>query len=200
MSEMHLVLHGLAIKKVASAEAIAGVAGLAPERVESLLKVALGGGRVVEVFGRYTLSPLARMALDGEYSRYYDAERRNAAFVRAYEDFELVNVQLKALITAWQSLEVGGATVVNDHSNAEYDERIIQKLGDLHERADAVLVRLAAVVPRMKSYRDKLLAALERSEDGATEWVSDVKIDSFHTVWFELHEDLLRIMGRMRVE
>jgi hypothetical protein len=42
--------------------------------------------------------------------------------------------------------------------------------------------------------------ALEKAEDGATEWVSDAKIESYHTLWFELHEDLLRLMRREREE
>ena len=41
---------------------------------------------------------------------------------------------------------------------------------------------LAAALPRLSRYRDKLLAALEKAEDGAAEWVSAVKIDSYHTV------------------
>ena len=32
---------------------------------------------------------------------------------------------------------------------------------------------------------------------GLGEWA---KIDSYHTVWFELHEDLLRMLGREREE
>jgi hypothetical protein len=52
----------------------------------------------------------------------------------------------------------------------------------------------------MRIYAQKLLAALEAAEDGDREWVSDVRRESYHTVWFELHEDLLRIMGRAREE
>lgn len=200
MQEMHLVLHGLAIKKHGTADSVAGLTGLDPSRVDSLLRDGVGRGKVVEVQGKYMLAPLARVSLDADYSRHYHAERANAAFVAAYEDFESVNAQLKALITSWQSMEVGGAVVANDHSHPDYDRRIIEKLGDLHERAEIVLARLASVVPRLKYYSGKLLAALERSEDGAIEWVSDVRIDSYHTVWFELHEDLLRILGRTRVE
>jgi hypothetical protein len=70
----------------------------------------------------------------------------------------------------------------------------------LHERALTVLGRFAAALPRMAVYRDKLETALEKAEDGAVEWVSDAKLDSYHTVWFELHEDLLRMLGRERVE
>ncbi len=52
----------------------------------------------------------------------------------------------------------------------------------------------------MAIYREKLEAALEKAEKGAIAWVSDAKIESYHTVWFELHEDLLRLMRRERSE
>ena len=43
----------------------------------------------------------------------------------------------------------------------------------------------------MQIYRDKLTKALEKAEDGAIDWVSDARIESYHTQWFELHEDLI---------
>jgi hypothetical protein len=70
----------------------------------------------------------------------------------------------------------------------------------LHERAETVLDQLAGALPRVRIYRDKLLAALEKAEDGTIAWISDAKIESYHTLWFELHEDLLRLMGREREE
>ena len=60
--------------------------------------------------------------------------------------------------------------------------------------------RLAKGLPRLEHYRTGLLAALEKAEDGAIEWVSDARIESYHTLWFELHEELLRIVGRQRSE
>ncbi len=54
--------------------------------------------------------------------------------------------------------------------------------------------------PRLGGYRDKLLSALEAAKDGEHEWVSDVHRDSYHTVRFELHENLLRMMAREREE
>lgn len=32
------------------------------------------------------------------------------------------------------------------------------------------------------------------------DYVGGVRCDSYHTVWFELHEDLLRILGATRHE
>ena len=70
----------------------------------------------------------------------------------------------------------------------------------MHERADSILSRLCKGLPRLHTYQDKLLAALEKAEAGETQWVSDARSESYHTVWFELHEELLRLMGRERSE
>ena len=200
MQEMHLLLHGIAIKKHADGAAIAAIVGLDPQKAAALLADAVKRGRAIETAGKYMLTPTARMALEGDYSRYYGELRATPDFFDAYEAFERVNVDLKATITDWQTLQVGGEHVANDHSNADYDRRIIDRLGALHERADQIFARLARHLPRLQIYRDKLLAVLEKAEDGAVEWVSDVRIESYHTVWFELHEDLLRIFGRQRGE
>ena len=200
MQDMHLALHGLAIKKHGTPAEVAAVVGLDAARVEALLTDAVARGRAVANQGKYLLTPTARMALDGEYSRYYGKLRGNAAYLAANEAFERVNVALKSLITDWQTLDIGGEKVPNDHSDEAHDGRCIDRLGALHERADKVFASLAEQLPRLQIYRDKLLVALEKAEDGAHEWVSDVRIDSYHTVWFELHEDLLRIAGRERVE
>jgi hypothetical protein len=200
MSEMFLTLHGLAIKKHGTADSVAGLIGLTPARVEEMLAEAVREGRVSEAAGAFLLSPLARVALESDYSRAFAAERANPSFIAAYERFEAVNRELKQLITDWQTIDVGGQRVPNDHSNQAHDDAVIDRLGALHERAEAVLNALAAALPRLSIYAAKLLAALEKAEDGAREWVSGPRIESYHTVWFELHEDLLRILGRGRDE
>ncbi len=200
MRNMHLVLHGLAIKKHGSAEAVAGIVGLEASEVAQALAAAVSQGRAVEAGGAYMLTPAARVSLGGEYSKVYAAQRADQAFVAAYERFELVNRQLKEIMTAWQTVEVGGQSVANDHADKAYDDAVIGRLGELHERAEAVFGPLSAGVPRLAIYQAKLLAALEHAEDGETEWLSGAKIESYHTVWFELHEDLLRILGRERTE
>jgi hypothetical protein len=197
---MHLVMHGLAIKKHASAEDVAGVLGLDPDEVRETLAKLVAVKRAVEVKGRYLLSPAARMLLDADYSRYYEAERAHPAFQAGYAGFERLNTVLKQLITDWQTIPVRGERVPNDHDDKDYDAKIVDRLGDLHERVEPVINQLATALPRMKIYGEKLAAALEKAEKGEFAWVSDAKIESYHTVWFELHEDLLRLMRRERAE
>jgi hypothetical protein len=200
MNQTHLVMHGLAVKKHATPEVVAGIVGLETDEVRKVLVNLVEAKRVAEANGKYLLTPVARMALDSDYSRLYADVRVHPDFKAGYEGFERLNGALKQLITDWQTLPVGGGRVPNDHSNKDYDAKIIDRLAELHERAELVLKRLAGVVPRFQIYDEKLRAALGRSEDGAIQWVSDAKIESYHSLWFELHEDLLRLMGREREE
>lgn len=200
MRKSHLLLHGIALKKAADIAGIAAVTGLDPDEAEGLATDAVARGQVVESGGRYLLTPAAHMALQAEYPRYYSEQRSSAAMQDAYDAFEAHNRELKALISDWQTIEVAGDRIANDHSDKDYDTRIIDRLGDLHERFEPVLDRLAAEVGRLSIYKTLLLDALEKAEVGQHEWVSDAAIPSYHTVWFEMHEDLLRILGREREE
>ena len=200
MADPYLVLHGLAIKTHADAVVVAAAVGLDEAEVQTALDEAVEKGRVARAGANYSLTPVARVALEGAYSRLFAAQRADAAFVAACERFEAINRELKALMTAWQTIEIDGESVLNDHTNKDYDDRLIDRLGALHERAEGVFHQLAAGLPRLAIYARNLEAALERAEDGAIEWVSGARIESYHTVWFELHEDLLRILGRTRQE
>lgn len=200
ITDSHLTLHALALKKHASAEAVAEIAGLPVDRAKSLLDQAAAQGQVAEVKGRYMLTPLAQIALQAEYARYYADIRVNGAFLTSHDAFEKINADLKALITDWQTVEIGGERIANDHADQSYDEKIIDRLAEIHDRVEPVLNSLAVQVPRLTLWRDRLESALDRAEAGDIEWVSSVHIDSYHTVWFELHEDLLRMIGRARSE
>ena len=200
MNEQHLVMHGLAIKKHATPEEVAGILGLDTDAVREVLKKLVATNRAAEAKGRYLLTPAARMVLDSDYSFMYEGLRANPAFETGYAGFERLNANLKQLITDWQAVSVNGERVPNGHNDKEYDARILDRLGDLHERAEVVLDQLASALARMGIYHEKLSLALTRAEDGDIAWVSDAKIESYHTLWFELHEDLLRLMCRERDE
>lgn len=200
MNARHLAFHGLAIKRLASPEAVAGLVGLAPATVAAEMARAVATGRALEAKGGYTLTPLARVALEASYGGLYGELREDAAFDAAYQRFEVINHTLKQVITDWQMMEVRGERVANDHSDEAYDAKVIDRLAGIHEKIEPVLKALAARLPRLGIYWAKLTEALEQAEDGDIEWVSDIRRESYHTVWFELHEDLLRIMGTVRDE
>ena len=49
-------------------------------------------------------------------------------------------------------------------------------------------------------YLSALKRALQLANDGDQRYVSSPRVDSYHTVWFELHEDLIRLSGHDRSE
>ncbi len=196
----HLALHGVAVKKHASVAAVADLLGANEATIAACLVDATARGRAVELGGRYVLTPAGRMIVESSYSRYYAAARADQDFLAAHARFESVNHELKQLVTDWQTMSVGGRQLANDHSDAAYDEKLVDRLGKLHDKATPVLQALATSLPRFARYLAKLDSALDHVEDGERAWLSDATIDSYHTVWFELHEDILRVLGRARQE
>lgn len=197
---LHLVMHAVAIRKGGGVAQIAATSGLPEAIVTEVLARAVAGGRLADVDGRFLLTPAGQLILAGEYSRHYAALRADPAWQGACARFEIVNRELKQIITDWQTAEVGGQRIANDHKDADYDGRVLDRLGDLHERFEPILAALVRCVPRFECHARGLATALARAESGEIAWVSDARLDSYHTVWFELHEDLLRLAGRQREE
>jgi pyruvate, orthophosphate dikinase len=112
-----------------------------------------------------------------------------------YRQFCEVNAELKATMTAWQ-LRADGTP--NDHSDGDYDRAVVARLSLLHAGADPLIEQIARAAPRLAHYQRRLAAALDNIRQGETAYVARPIIDSYHTVWFELHEDLMAINGLTR--
>lgn len=201
MSELELLaLHGLAVKSAGTSGAVAGMLGEPGDRVQSALEAAVSSGRAVGVRGTFMVTPAGRSWLDEQYPQVFAALRQDSAVAAAADKFERINTDLLSLLTDWQSVPVGGQRVPNDHTDSDYDRAILDRLGDLHERAAKVLDRLTTAQPRVAPYTARLEAAYDKALAGDTDHVSGVRVDSYHIVWHELHEDLLRMLGRTRQE
>lgn len=195
-----LTLHSLTLSQMATPGKIHTIVGVSEPDAEAALGRLVESGDVKEAKGRFVIMPAGRQRLDALYPELFGTVRGSDKFPSAYERFEKVNQDLKALITQWQTMTVEGKLVPNDHSDADYDAKIIDRLADLHERAEPILDDFAAVIPRLSRYKDRLTEAIDKVDAGETDYVSSVRLDSYHTVWFELHEDLLRILGTTRDE
>lgn len=121
------------------------------------------------------------------------------AMSAAYRDFRAVNADLKRLVTDWQ-LKGGPDGVPNAHDDAEYDAAVLARLDDVHARVMPIIEAAAAQLPRLNAYAAKLAAALGKLKAGDTAWLTRPLIDSYHTVWFELHEELIVAVGLTREE
>ena len=195
-----LALHGLVVKKAAEAEEVARIMGLPADDVTKALEAAVASGDAMGAKGKYMVTPQGRQRLDAAYPEEFADLRGNDDFVAAWQRYERINRELKQLMTEWQTKTVGGEQVPNDHDDPDYDAGVIDRLGELHERADVILGQLTEGVERLGRYRQRLEAAYDRALAGGIDHVSGVRVDSYHTVWFELHEDLLRMLGRQREE
>jgi hypothetical protein len=195
-----LALHGLAVRKAGPPSAVADILGEDPEQVASALQSAVEAGRAVEAREIFMVTPVGRDWLVERYQEAFAAFRADGAATEGYARFERINRELLRLFTEWQMVPVGKETMPNDHSDPEYDDRIIDRLGALHERAERPLQELSALEPRLGEYLRRLDAAYDKTLAGEHDFVSGAKVDSYHTVWFELHEDLLRMLGREREE
>lgn len=196
-----LALHGLAVKKAGSPAAVAAVLGAEEAEIEAALEAAVAAGRAAGAKGTFMVAPAGREWLDEQYPVVYAEFRGDPAATEAYERFERINRELLSLFTDWQMMPAaGGERVPNDHSDSDYDAEIVDRLGAQHERAEKVLDGFAELDPRLGVHKQRLDDAYDRVLAGEIDWVSGARIDSYHTVWFELHEDLLRMLGREREE
>jgi hypothetical protein len=200
MDERLLVLHGLALRKSGGPDQVAAVVGLPDEAVSARLDEAQEAGEVAGARGRYMLTPAGRSALDEAYPEVYAELRADPEIGKAYDRFETVNRRLLDLFTRWQTVRRGGEEIPNDHTDPDYDAGIIDELGDELERSEPVLAAFTAAEPRFEVHPRRLDEAYDKVLAGDHGYVSGAKVDSCHTVWFEMHEDLLRMLGRTREE
>jgi hypothetical protein len=194
------VLNVLALKKMAGAPAIATVVELSAEDVSQRLDTLASGGLAVVAGGAALPTDEAEPALAATASEIYAGVRADGDVLALVEQFEKTNAQLLTTMSSWQQVDVGGRKVANDHTDAEYDEKVISRLERLVGRLDGLIGALAGHDARFATYATRFGAALEGIDRGDHDLVSSPTRDSVHTVWFEFHEDLLRTLGRERAE
>ncbi len=129
------------------------------------------------------------------WARYEEGSDAHLAARTAYDQFRPLNAALLRLSTDWQ---VRGGNVPNDHSDPSYDWSVIDRLVELDERAGPVVRRLAKAVHRFEEYRPRLSDAVRLVLAGEHAWFVSPRCDSYHTVWMQLHEDLLLALGLER--
>ena len=142
------------------------------------------------------LSPAGRATAETEF-RFDpdDPDGHHGTTRSAYEQFLPRNVELIRVCNDWQ-VRPGG--VPNDHHDAGYDWGLIDRLTTIDDRIGPVIRRLGTSVAHFNGYRARLRTARTKVEDGDRDWFTSPRIDSYHTVWMELHEHLLVALGLER--
>jgi pyruvate,orthophosphate dikinase len=190
------VLHALRVKGVASPDRIAAALGAELAPVEAECKRLVTQALCKETpHGLQLLDPgRARIdALIAEERAGLDA----AALGALLDEFGPLDLDLKRVVSAWQVDDTGAP---NEHRDFAYDRRVLRRLGSVHSRSCDLLERIERHTPRLARYRVRLEEAHRHVSNGRNEYVCRPGIDSYHTIWFELHEELLALTGRRRRE
>ncbi len=198
-----LVLHAVRIKGMADEDVVTRRYSLDRAAVQEHLLDYEAAGLVQKVefadLRSWSLTPAGRerdeRLLAGELR---EADGR-AVVVEAHAAFVPLNARLLDAITRWQIRPTARDPMAsNDHSDWPWDEGVLNGLAGLSRRLRPIEERLSAKLSRFAGYADRFSAALARVDRGERKWVDEPKMDSCHTVWFELHEDLLATLGLTR--
>lgn len=192
------VVHALRLKSFADTPVVADAAGVAEDRTKQVLDGLADAERVRYREGRMTgwmLLPDGRAHGESLLAEQLDAAGKRTELDAIYRRFLEHNQPFLGLCTDWQVRMIDGEQVPNDHGDAEYDEMIIGRLADADANMQPICADLAALFPRFRHYGPKFAEALAKVQSGETDWFTKPMIESYHTIWFELHEDLLASLG-----
>ena len=191
-------LRAVGIKGFAPLQGVADAVLSTPDEVRPILDQLVIDGLAATVAGAYRLTDAGSAR-----SRELLAEERAAwgvdGAVEALDAFLSLDRRMKETVTAWQLRDPDGQ-VVNDHSDKDYDRAVLDHLAAVHADTLAWLTPFGDAWPRSAAYRDRLDRAVRRARGGDQRYVASPRVDSCHGIWFELHEDLIRLAGRSREE
>lgn len=187
-----LTHHALRIKGFARTEMLADMISLEASLVRATLSGLADRGMAVfrEARELWQLTPegrVAHLAALADDVAKFDV----SALKPHYHSFLGINDSFKTLCGDWQ-LRDGQP---NDHGDGAYDDAVIDRLHRLREAADPVVTSMAAIVPRLRPYVQRLEDAAAQVAAGARNMFTGVMCGSFHDIWMELHEDLILTQG-----
>jgi hypothetical protein len=183
--------HALRIKGFAKCDVVAEIAGHEVDEAQAHLHDLLAKeyAQFREARAMWQLTPGGKEAHKVELAA--DAPPDVQAAIHAhYPTFLEINGMFKTLCGDWQLVE-GNPERPNDHSDAAYDAKVINRLVELDREARPVIARMGQEHERLQPYTPRLGVALDKLRAGEPKMFTGVMCNSFHDVWMELHEDLI---------
>jgi pyruvate,orthophosphate dikinase len=136
-----------------------------------------------------------------------DAERTSldrAALNRVYERFTELNARFKELVSTWQ-LHTSNAAPTPETAPTEDGQpagdpwsAVVVSLTEIDAALHPLIEETAAQLPRLAAYAPRFRAALTALRAGDPSMLASPLKDSYHTVWFEFHEELIHATARDR--
>ncbi len=172
---------------------IRGMARGAPD--EATAKLVDQG--LVMTKGPITMPTPEGTAAAGKLLRLPPGSQEEQELDTLFDGFLPINRRLRDVCSAWQTRPDGTS---NDHSDGAYDDTIRDRLDEVHSAIGPVLRRMAAIQPRLAGYRPRLQEALDKFDEGESSWLASPLMDSYHTVWMHLHQELILMLGLTRAD
>lgn len=176
----------LRVQGIASVEraavALCVTPGEAKERLEALVTKDLAKERTGRLAG-YALTPAGVERLDELLAE--EGLRTSEGLRDCYDRFTTVDPQVKRICS--RSQIEGPAAALDD-------------LLALHDRSKVCLRKIVGCAPRYGAYESRLESCVQRLLEGDDSAFTKPLAESFHQVWWELHQDLLLTLGLEREE
>ncbi len=150
-------------------------------------------------FGGWGITDSGRSPDDEALAKQLDTSGSRHQIDDCYQRFLDLNPTLLQICSDWQMQMIGNSPTLNDHTDADYDAKVLSRLIRVDTSVQDLLTEMVASLDRFDIYRIRLSTALERTIAGSHGHVAD-NLDSYHMVWFQLHEDLLTTLGISRGE
>jgi hypothetical protein len=201
LSEEHfVVLNSLILKKVATIGAVVQATGMRADDVVAIFRQLEADGSVASagehLFPAEEGTERAKQYAQARYAGFAE----DPALERWAARFGAVNRRFLETIASWQTVAVGSQQIANDHSDPDYDARVISRIDALLVRGAQLIDELSQREPRLRRYAERLQEAFGRVDQGDTRYISDPMVDSVHNIWFEFHEDVLQVLCKPRTE
>ena len=191
------LIHVLSIKGYAKEEILAATVGLEVLDVELMAQSLIKEGLLESSRIGMKLTEKGKAAA----AKILEDAREKVDLV-ALETFYLafmpINQAFKKSVSSWQIKTVGESAEPNDHGDAEYDQQVLLEMFKDHGSLKLLVATHLDSCPLLKDYARRLEKAYASVSAGDYQFVTGALIDSYHTVWFEFHEALIRLSGKDR--
>lgn len=183
-----LTLHAVRLLGFADTQAVAARFTQDPGLVESqLIDAGVNGLVSHSTFAGssgWSLSSLGRVENERLLAEELEHSAARDIVLAVHDDFADINTGV-----------VGACSAIQLQSRVS-DEAMDVLIGALASWRP-LEAQLTGSLPRFKGYSERLLGALKHAARD-TAWLTAMDRDSFHRVWFELHEDLIATLGIQR--
>ena len=198
-----LVLHAVRLLGMADEDRVASRFDLATDDASELLLDFEAAGWVSRVefadIRGWTLTEAGKAENELQLASELTSAQARDVVQATYEEFAVYNARLLRASTDWQIRPSATDPLApNTHADPRWDSRILRELADLADYLRRACRTLSNRLLRFGNYDPRFSEALARVERGEHAWVNKPRADSCHTVWMELHEDLLATLNIQR--